>query len=86
MAEEGDHPPLHDRRFRLKIREAQAAQVMFILAGTQIRDMARDGVRFTKTLSNSEMEITGYRGAVCAEAKEIIAPWIEFAPRRKRMR
>lgn len=84
-AEDGDHPPLHDRRFRLKVKEAQAAQVMFILAGTQVRDMAREGVRFTKTLMNSEMEITGYRGAVGAEAREIISPWIETAPRSKRM-
>lgn len=78
-------PPIDDTDFMNAILHAQAAQIMFILNGTQVRDMARIGIRMTKTLSNSEMEITGYSGAVCAEAREFIAKWIELMPRRRRM-
>ena len=58
---------------------------MFILGGTQIRDMAAAGVKVSKTMANSEMEITGYRGAVCTEALEIIGPWIDNQPRMRRI-
>ena len=78
-------PPLGDQDFMVAIKRAQAAQVMFILAGTQVRDMARDGVRLHKNLSGSEMEFTGYRNAVCAEALEILARWIDLQPRLRRM-
>ncbi len=79
-------PPIEDARFILAVKRAQAAQTMFYVRGTTIREMARDGIRMTLALSGSEMEFTGFRGAVCAEAREILGKWVEWNPRMRRMR
>lgn len=81
----GDNPPIEDSDFLRDVKKAQAAQTIWILAGTQVRDFSRDGVRMSKSLSGAEMEVTGYRGAVCAEAKELLAPYIENSIKMKRM-
>ena len=80
-----NEPPIEDAEFQWRIKRAQAAQALFLLGGTQVRDMARDGILMTRALTGSEMEFTGYRGAVCTEAKEILAPYIEIMPRRRRL-
>lgn len=80
-----NNPPLDDSEFVRIVKEAQAAQVMFILGGTQVRDMARDGVRLHRALTGVEMEFVGYKGAVCGEAKEILAQYINIQPRMRRM-
>lgn len=80
-----NYPPIDDDEFLRDIKRAQAAQTMFIMAGTHVRDMARDGIRIHKNLSGAELEFTGYKGAVCSEAKEIMARWIENQPRMRRM-
>jgi len=80
-----NEPPFDDTRFPPRVKEAQAAQAMYYLRGTQVRDMARDGISMTRALSGSELEFKGYRGAVCTEAKEILAWWIELYPRTKRV-
>ena len=78
-------PPIENPAFVKDVKRAQIAQVMYICGGTQIRDMTRQGIRVHKNLSGAEMEFGGYRGPVCAESLEILADWIELAPRRKRM-
>ena len=80
-----NRPPLEFTDFQQAVREAQAAQVMAIVHGTQVRDMAREGIRMTRALTGSEMEFTGYRGPVCGEAREILARWVD-QPRMGRMR
>lgn len=77
-------PPLDDPDFVVQIKRAQAAQVMYILSGTQVRDMAAEGVSLTRALSGSDLEIKGYRGRVCVEAIELIGRWVELYPRMRR--
>lgn len=79
------YPPLDDPDFVIAIRKAQAIQALYILAGTQVRDMAREGISLTRALSGSEMEIRGHRGTICAEAKEVLGRWVVHQPRLKRM-
>lgn len=80
-----DEPPMDDEEFVVRIKRAQVAQAIYILTGTQVRDMAREGIRMSRALSGSEMEFTGYLGPVCAEALEILGPYVEIFPRFKRM-
>jgi hypothetical protein len=80
-----NEPPTDDVDFIRLVKEAQSAQTMFILAGTQVRDMAREGVRLSRSLKGAEMEFTGYKGAVCTEAKELLAEYIVAHPRMRRM-
>lgn len=79
-----NEPPLEDAEFQWRVRKAQAIQALFILAGTQARDMARDGIRLTRNLTGSEVELTGYAGPVCVEAIEVLAPYLELQPRLRR--
>lgn len=80
-----EQPPLNSPGFAAAVTRAQAAQVLYLISGTQIRDMAAEGVRLTRSLSGVETEITGYRGRVCVEAIEIISRWVELMPRLRRM-
>lgn len=77
-------PPMEDPEFVIAIRQAQSAQVMYLMNGTQVRDMAREGIRMSRSLG-ADMEFTGYKGAVCAEAMEIIGRWVEIMPRMRRL-
>lgn len=78
-------PPVEDRDFRRIVSEAQACQIAFILAGTQMRDLAREGTTETGALLGSQTVVAGYRGPVCAEAMELLARYIERFPRNRRM-
>lgn len=78
-------PPIWDPDFLAELVKAQTAQACYILAGTQVRDMAREGIILTRALQGAEMEIAGYRGAICAEVREILRDWIASTPRRRRM-
>lgn len=82
---QNNDPPIEDAVFLRLVKDAQAAQAMFIVAGTQVRDMAREGIRMHRALKGAEMEFTGYKGAVCTEAKEILAEYIVSQPRMRRM-
>lgn len=77
--------PVSDTDFQRVIIQAQANQVMYILAGTQVRDMAAQGISITRALQGAETEIMGYRGPVCTEALEMLSGFIEMNPRVKRM-
>ena len=77
-------PPIEDSRFAIAIKKAQAAQVMFLLNGSQVRDMAREGITMSKGLVGADMWFTGYKGAVCTEAMEQISRWVELMPRLRR--
>lgn len=79
-------PPLHDSLFRKRIVEAQAAQVCWLLGGTKIRDMQRDGIRLSRSLQGSEMEYVPYRGPICVEAREILFQFVEAMPRLRTFR
>lgn|GEM_PF-6888853 len=81
-----NEPPIEDPEFLWRIRKAQAVQAIYILAGTQVPDMAREGIKLTRALSGSDLEITGYLGPVCAEAKELLAIFLELQPRIRRLR
>jgi hypothetical protein len=83
---EPNDPPVDDPEFAIAIRRAQAAQAMYLCLGSQVRDMAREGVILTRALMGAEMEISGYKGPVCAEAIECIGRWVDLMPRLKRMR
>jgi hypothetical protein len=85
FVEQVSWPPMEDLGFARAIKKAQAAQAMFILNGTQVRDMAREGIRMSRGLVGAEMEFTGYRGAVCVEAIELVAHWVELMPRMRRL-
>lgn len=74
-------PPVEDELFQKLIARAQAAQVIFLLGGAQVRSLQRDRIRLTRQLQGSEMEIAGYEGGVCVEALEILAPFLDTAPR-----
>ena len=76
-------PPLTDSLFRSVIAQAQAAQALFLLGGTHVRSLQREGVRFTRQLQGAEMEITAYKGPVCAEAKELLGPFLDTQIRRR---
>jgi hypothetical protein len=78
-------PPIGIPDFDHRIREAQAIQALFIASGTQARDMARDGVRVTEGINGARTTFTGYFGAVCNEAIEVVAPYIELMPRLRRL-
>lgn len=77
-------PPIGIPDFDHRIREAQAIQAVWIASGTQARDMARDGIKMNRALTGSEVEFSGYLGPVCAEAKEVVAPYLELYPRMRR--
>lgn len=81
----GCDPQVNDADFMIDVKRAQAAQIMFIAAGTQVRDMAREGVTITRALTGSEMEFTGYRGPVGGEALDILADWVETGLQVRRM-
>jgi hypothetical protein len=59
-------------------------QALFIAAGTQACDMARDGVRVTEGINGARTTFAGYRGPVCFEVMETISPYLELMPRFKR--
>lgn len=77
--------PFGDPFFDQRILQAHVAQTMYVLNGTQVRDMAAQGIRLSRSMTGVDMEFTGYRGPVCTEAMEILSPYIETAPRMKRM-
>ena len=77
-------PPIGIPDFDNRVRQAQAIQCAFIAAGTQARDLARDGVRVTEGINGARTMFAGYRGPVCAEAMETISPYLELMPRLKR--
>jgi hypothetical protein len=77
-------PPIGIPDFDNRIRHAQAIQCLFIAAGTQARDMSRDGVRVTEGINGARTTFTGYRGPVCGEAIESLSPYLELMPRLKR--
>ena len=77
-------PPIGIPDFDHRIRQAQAIQCLFIAAGTQARDMARERVRVTEGINGARTTFAGYRGPVCAEAMEVISPYLELMPRFKR--
>lgn len=74
---------LADEERRPMLVRAQAAQTIYLLGGTQIRDLQQDGIKLSRQLQGAEIEITGYRGPVCVEALEILAPFIDRMPRTK---
>lgn len=76
-----NEPPIEDAEFLWRITKAQAVQALYILAGTQVRDMAREGIRLTRALSGSDMEFIGYLGPACAEAKELLTIFLELQMR-----
>jgi len=78
-------PPFNDVDFQEAIGRAQAAQTLFLLQGTQVREMARAGIRMHRALTGNELEFPGYRGAVCTESLEILAPFVDMFPRGRRM-
>jgi hypothetical protein len=80
----GPEPPLHSPAFQRRIVEAQVAQIIWLLQGTQIRDLQRDGVRMTRQLQGSELDIAGYRGPVSIEAIELLEPFIDLQPKLSR--
>lgn len=80
-----DEPPLDDEEFRVLVKKAQAIQTLYILGGTQVRDMSRDGIRLSRQLTGAEMEFSGLQHTVCVEARQVIAPYLELSPRIRRM-
>ena len=77
-------PPIGIPDFDHRIGQAQAIQALFIAAGTQARDLAREGVRVTEGINGARTTFAGYRGPVCPEAMETISPYLELFPRFKR--
>ena len=77
--------PLSDDDFQRVIIAAHATQVMYVLAGTQVRDMAAQGITLTRALTGVETEFQGYRGPVCSEAMELLSGFVENNPRFRRM-
>lgn len=80
----GCSPLVNNPDFIYSVKKAQVAQIMFLIAGTQVRDMAREGIMMTRMLTGSEIEFSGYRGACGAETMEILSNWIEISPRLTR--
>lgn len=83
-SEVDNDPPLDDPQFVRLVKQAQAVQALYLANGSQVRDMARDGIKMTRQLTGSELEISGYQGPVCAEAREILAHYIDLMPRLRR--
>jgi hypothetical protein len=84
--EERPMPPVEDELFQQRIPRAQTVQALHLLQGTEIRLLQRDGVRLTRQLQGSEMEIAGYKGPVCVEALEILAPFLDLSLRVRTFR
>ncbi|KAA0573360.1 hypothetical protein [Azospirillum sp. Sh1] len=78
--------PLEDPEFVWSVRKCQAIQTLYILGGTQVRDMAREGVLGTRAVAgrNTETFFAGYRGPVCVEAIEVIARHLNLMPSMRR--
>ncbi|MDX5368165.1 MAG: hypothetical protein LPL29_02210 [Alphaproteobacteria bacterium] len=85
LFERENSPPLDDAEFVAAVKKAQVVQAIYLLGGTQVRDMAREGITMSRALSGSEMEFKGYRGPVCTEAKELLSRWIEVHLQTRRV-
>ena len=71
-------------RVRIPLTDATGDDAVVRVIASPRRDMARDGIKMNRALTGSEVEFSGYLGPVCAEAKEVVAPYLELYPRMRR--
>lgn len=74
-----------DQDRRPELVRAQAVQAIFLLGGTQIREMQRLGVTSSRQMQGAELGFSPYKGpvgAVTTEVLEIIGRYLDLMPKR----